>query len=59
MQPLGDPVDEQVGDLELRQIAARKRLVLRPQPLRDLANRCPAQQRLAGIIGKQRLDVAG
>jgi hypothetical protein len=42
MQPLGNPVDEQVDDLELRQIAARKGLVLRRQPLRDLAYRRPA-----------------
>jgi hypothetical protein len=31
MQPLGKPVDEQIGHLELRQIAAGKRLVFCPQ----------------------------
>src|SRR5436189_3489610 len=54
MQPLGDAVEEQVDHLELGQIAAGKRLILRPQPFRDLAHRRAAQQRLAAVVGKQR-----
>jgi hypothetical protein len=37
MQLLGDPVDEGVPDLELGQIAARKALVISPEPLGQLA----------------------
>jgi hypothetical protein len=58
MQPLGDAVDKQVDHLELGQIAAGKRLVFRPQSLRDLAHRRAAQQRLAALVGKQRFDIA-
>jgi hypothetical protein len=43
MQPLGEAVDEQVDHLELGQIAAGKRLVFCPQPLRDFAHRRAAQ----------------
>ena len=38
-QPLGDAVDEEIDDVVLGQIAAREPLVLRPQPLSDLAHR--------------------
>ena len=58
MQPLGNPVDKQIGDLEFRQIAAGERLILRPQPLGDLADRRAAQQAAAIGVGKHRLDVA-
>ena len=59
VQPLGDAVDEQADDLELRQVAAGKGLVLRPQPLGDLAHCSAAQQWLAGLVGEQPLNVAG
>ena len=58
MQPLGNAIDKQVGDREFRQITAGKRLVLRPQPLGDLAHRGAAQQAAAIDIGKHRLNVA-
>ena len=61
MQPLGDAVDKQVDHFELGQIAAGKRLVFRPQSLRDLAHRRAAQQRLAALsvpCGVCRVDVA-
>jgi hypothetical protein len=57
MQPLGDPVDEQIHDLELGEIAAGKGLVFGPQALGDLAHSRPAQQRLAALIRQQGLDV--
>src|SRR5262249_30589477 len=40
-QPLGNAVNKQVDDVELRQIAAREGLIFLPQPLRDLAHRRP------------------
>ena len=58
MQPLGNAVDEQIDDLELRQVAAGKPLVFGPQPRGDLADRGAAQQTLALGIGKQCLDIA-
>jgi hypothetical protein len=39
MQALGNAVDKQVNNREFRQITGGKRLVLRPQPLGDLADR--------------------
>jgi hypothetical protein len=57
MQPLGNPVDKQVSDLELGQIAVGERLVLRPQSLDDLAYRAAAQQTAAIGVGKHGLDV--
>src|SRR5262249_18279197 len=59
MQPLGNAIDEQIKDREFRQVAAGKRLVFRPQPLSDLADRSAAQQAVAGLAGKQCFDVAG
>jgi hypothetical protein len=58
MQPLGDPVDEQVDDLELREVPADEGFVLLPQPLGDLAHRRAAQQAASVLIREQRLDVA-
>src|SRR5215831_8980261 len=43
-QPLGNAVNKQVDDVELRQIAAREGLIFLPQPLRDLAYRRAAHQ---------------
>ena len=59
MQPLGNAVDKQVDDCELRQVATGEPLVFGPQPVGDLADRGAAQQALAGAVGKQRLDIAG
>ena len=59
MQPLGNTIDKQIKEREFRQVAAGKCLVFCPQPLSDLADRGAAQRALAGIVGKQRLDVAG
>jgi hypothetical protein len=39
MQPLGDPIDEQVKDLEFREVSTRESLVFRPEPFGDLAYR--------------------
>ena len=58
-EALGSPVEKQVGDLKLRQIARREHLIFRPQPLGDLTDRGAAQQAAAGGIGKHRLNVAG
>jgi hypothetical protein len=58
VQPLGDPIDEQVENVELAEIPAGKGLVLGPQPFRDLAHRRAAQQTPPALVGKQRLDVA-
>jgi hypothetical protein len=58
MQPLGDAVDKQVDHFELGQIAAGKRVVLRPQPLRDLAHRRAGEQGATVLVGKQRFNVA-
>jgi hypothetical protein len=43
MQPLGNPVNEQIRYLELGEIPARKGVVLRPQALGDLAHPRAAQ----------------
>lgn len=58
MQPLGDPVDEQIQQVELRQIATRERLVILPQPLAELAHRRLAEQQTPLVVGEGRLDVA-
>jgi len=58
MQPLGNPVDKQVGNFELRQIPGGECLIFRPQPLGDLADRRTAQQAATLRVGKHRLDVA-
>jgi hypothetical protein len=57
VQPLGDAVDEEVGDHELAEVAAGEGLVLRPQPLGDLAHRGAAQQDRSGCVAKGRLGV--
>jgi hypothetical protein len=36
---LGDAVDEQIGDVVFREIAAGELLVVRPQPFADLGHR--------------------
>ena len=58
MQPLGNPVDKQVSDLKLRQIARRERLIFRPQALCNLAHRGAAEQACTVLVGKQRFDIA-
>jgi len=35
LQPLGDAVDEQIGDLVFRQVTAGEGLVVGPQPLAE------------------------
>jgi hypothetical protein len=58
-QPLGDAVDEQIDDVVLGQVAAGERLVLGPQPLAQLADRGPAEQRPAVAGGEHGRNVAG
>ena len=57
-QPLGDAVDEQVGDRVLGEIALAEVFVLGPQLLGDLAHRRPRQKPPVGLVGEGVLDVA-
>jgi hypothetical protein len=56
-KPLGNAVDEQVDDPMLAEVSRRERLVLSPQPVRNLAHRRAAQQTTACIVGERVLDV--
>src|SRR5262245_21127546 len=58
MQPLRDPVDEEVGDHELAQIAGGEGFVLLPEPLGDLTHRRPAQETLAVAVPEGGFDVS-
>ena len=55
---LRDAVDVEIEHRVLRQIARGERLVLRPQPLGDLAHGRARQQRAAALVGERRFDVA-
>ena len=57
-QPLGDAVDEQIGDRMLGEIALSEVFVLGPQLLGDLAHRRPRQKSPTGLVGEGVLDVA-
>lgn len=54
---LGDPIDEQIGDVILGEIASLERLVVLPELLADLRNRRPRQQQPAGLVLERVLDV--
>ena len=56
-KPLGDPVDEQIGDLVLRQVPRRKVLVVLPQPRAHLRDRRAREQKTAAFIPEGILDV--
>ena len=58
-QPLGNPVDIEVDDPILGQIALDKILVLRPQPFGDLTHRRARQQPTPAFVRKRILDVPG
>ncbi len=57
VQPLRDPVDEEIRDRELAQIPGGEGFVLLPQPLGDLAHRRPTQETPPLAIPEGRLDV--
>jgi len=57
-QPLGDAVDEQIGDGVLGEAAFAEVLVLGPQLLGDPAHRRARQKPPAGLVGERVLDVA-
>ena len=56
--PLGNPVHEEVGDVVLRQVAARELLVIGPQPLAQLRDRRPGEQKSARLVLEGSDDVA-
>jgi hypothetical protein len=56
--PLGDAVDEQVGDVILGEIAALEGLIVLPELLADLGDRGLRQQQPPGLVLEGVLDVA-
>jgi hypothetical protein len=56
--PLGDPIDEQVRDLVLGEIAALEGLIILPELLADLGDRGLREQQPAGLVFEGVLDVA-
>ena len=56
--PLGDPVDEQVGDVVLGEVAGLEGLVVLPQLLADLGDRGLREQQPAGLVLEGIFDVA-
>ncbi len=57
-QPLGDAVDEEIGDVVLAEIPLDEVLVVRPQPLAQLRDRRARQQQAAPLVPEGLLDVA-
>jgi hypothetical protein len=55
---LGDAVDEQIGDVVLAQVAGGELLVVGPEPLPELRDRCARQEQPPGLVAKGVLDVA-
>jgi len=58
LQPLGDAVDEQIGDLVFRQVTAGESLIVGPQPLAEFRDRRARQQQTTTLILEGVLDVA-
>jgi hypothetical protein len=56
--PLGDPVDEQIGDVVFAEIAGGEVLVVRPQPSTQLGDCRPGQEEPARLVLEGVLDVA-
>ena len=56
--PLGDPVDEQIRDVVLGEIAALEGLIVLPELLADLGDRGPREQQPAGLVLEGIFDVA-
>jgi len=57
VQPLGDAVDEEIGDGEFTEVARRERFVLLPQPLGHLADRRATQDAGAPRVAEGGFDV--
>ena len=57
-QPLGDAVDEEVGDLELAKVALGEAEVVRPEPLPHLRDRRARQQQAPTFFPEGIFDVA-
>src|SRR6266542_1968549 len=57
-QPLGNAVDEQIGDLVFAQIPLGEGLVIIPQPRPQLRDRRPRQQQPPALVLEGILDVA-
>jgi hypothetical protein len=57
-EAFGDAVDIEIGDRMLGKITLGKGLVLRPQPLGNLAHRRARQKPSATLVGEGVLDVA-
>jgi hypothetical protein len=57
VQPLGDAVDEEVGNGKLTEVAAGERFVFLPQPFGHLADGGATQHARAARIAEGRFDV--
>src|SRR5437867_8044149 len=57
VQPLGHPVDEQIGDREFAEVPSGEGFVLLPEPLGHLADRRATQHAGAARIANRRFDV--
>ena len=56
--PLGDPIDEQICDVVLSEIAALEGLIVLPELLADLGDRGPREQQPASLVLEGIFDVA-